>query len=215
MWSVTPIMAFSCEHVQVLHVETCWNTFTIDCPLYSVISFWQHDIVPIFMSASHELEFTVVCLEETCVGSSIYERSWRIIVGALNLRHSNYMNKTEVEGFGILNSIRPTIMFTMEQEDGNLPFLDSLLHRKDDKTLGVSVYRSQLTQTNTCISSPITLPTWRETWSPSSSTKLGPLPRTRMQPNTSGWSWRGMITQKHFWTQPTGPVQQHSQLKIL
>ena len=113
------------------------------------------------------------------------------------------------------NSIRPTIMFTMEQEDGNLPFLDSLLHRKDDKTLGVSVYRSQLTQTNTCISSPITLPTWRETWSPSSSTKLGPLPRTRMQPNTSGWSWRGMITQKHFWTQPTGPVQQHSQLKIL
>ena len=40
-----------------------------------------------------------------------------------------------------LNSTHPTIMFTMEQEDGNLLFLDSLLHRKDDRTLEVSVYR--------------------------------------------------------------------------
>ena len=40
------------------------------------------------------------------------------------------MKKTEVEAFlSHLSSIRPTIMFTMEQqEDDNLTFLDSLLH---------------------------------------------------------------------------------------
>ena len=52
------------------------------------------------------------------------------------------MKRTKVEGFlSHLNSIRPTILFTMEQEDGSLPFLDSLLHRKDDGTIEVSVYR--------------------------------------------------------------------------
>lgn len=53
------------------------------------------------------------------------------------------MKKTEVEAFlSHLSSIRPTIMFTMEQQkDDNLPFLDSLLHQKDDRTLEASVYR--------------------------------------------------------------------------
>jgi len=51
--------------------------------------------------------------------------------------------KTEVEAFpSHLSSICPTIMFTMEQqEDDNLPFLDSLLHQTDDGTLEVSVYQ--------------------------------------------------------------------------
>ena len=41
-----------------------------------------------------------------------------------------------------LNSIHPQIQFTMEIEsDGQLPFLDVLVRRKDDGTLGHSVYR--------------------------------------------------------------------------
>ena len=41
-----------------------------------------------------------------------------------------------------LNGIRPTIKFTVEQEeDGALPFLDMLLRRRGDGSLDVSVYR--------------------------------------------------------------------------
>ena len=41
-----------------------------------------------------------------------------------------------------LNSLRPTILFTMELEkDGSLPFLDTLLTRRTDGGLDVSVYR--------------------------------------------------------------------------
>ena len=40
-----------------------------------------------------------------------------------------------------LNSLRPTIQFTVEVErDGSLPFLDTLLQRKEDGSLGVTVY---------------------------------------------------------------------------
>ena len=41
-----------------------------------------------------------------------------------------------------LNGVRPTIKFTVEQEeDGTLPFLDMLLRRREDGSLDVSVYR--------------------------------------------------------------------------
>ena len=41
-----------------------------------------------------------------------------------------------------LNSVRPSIRFTVEVEkDGRLPFLDALLQRKDDNSLDVTVYR--------------------------------------------------------------------------
>ena len=41
-----------------------------------------------------------------------------------------------------LNSVRPSIKFTVEVEkEGSLPFLDALLQRKDDGNLDVTVYR--------------------------------------------------------------------------
>ena len=41
-----------------------------------------------------------------------------------------------------LNGVRPTIKFTVEQEeDGTLPFLNTLLRRRRDGSLDVSVYR--------------------------------------------------------------------------
>ena len=41
-----------------------------------------------------------------------------------------------------LNRVRPTIKFTVEQEeDGSLPLLDTLLKRREDGILDVSVYR--------------------------------------------------------------------------
>ena len=42
-----------------------------------------------------------------------------------------------------LNSLRLTIQFTVEVDrDGSLPFLDILLRRKDDDSLGIKVYRT-------------------------------------------------------------------------
>ena len=41
-----------------------------------------------------------------------------------------------------LSSMRPSIRFTVEVEkDGRLPFLDTLLQRRDDGSLDVTVYR--------------------------------------------------------------------------
>ena len=41
-----------------------------------------------------------------------------------------------------LNRVKPTIKFTVKQEeDGTLPFLDTLLRRTEDGSLDVSVYR--------------------------------------------------------------------------
>ena len=53
------------------------------------------------------------------------------------------ITKTEVEGFlSHLNSLCPTITFTVEQEvDGKLPFLDTLLHHKNNGSLDISTYR--------------------------------------------------------------------------
>ena len=53
------------------------------------------------------------------------------------------ITKTEVEGFlSHFNSLRPTITFTAKEEvDGKLPFLDTLLHHKNDGSLDISVYR--------------------------------------------------------------------------
>ena len=58
--------------------------------------------------------------------------------------------------------------------------LDSLLHREDDGILEVSVYWKSTHTDRYLHFSPTTLPMWREAWSPASSTKLGPLPRTWM-----------------------------------
>ena len=42
----------------------------------------------------------------------------------------------------MMNSVRPSIKFTVEVEkEGSLPFLDALLQRKDDGNLDVTVYR--------------------------------------------------------------------------
>ena len=47
-----------------------------------------------------------------------------------------------------LNSLRPTIQFTVEiEKDGSLPFLDILLRQKDDGSLDTMVYRKP-THTN-------------------------------------------------------------------
>lgn len=52
------------------------------------------------------------------------------------------VRQSTVEGLlGHLNSVWPTIKFTVEVEkDGTLPFLDTLLQRKDDGSLDVIVY---------------------------------------------------------------------------
>ncbi|XP_062518280.1 uncharacterized protein LOC134193468 [Corticium candelabrum] len=53
------------------------------------------------------------------------------------------MKKSQVNSFlQHLNSIRPSIKFSMELEtNGCLPFLDTLLSRKDDGYLNITVYR--------------------------------------------------------------------------
>ena len=52
------------------------------------------------------------------------------------------------------NSIRPTIMFTMEQEDGNLPSWTPSSTGRMTESLKLVYTGSQLTQTDTCISPP-------------------------------------------------------------
>ena len=56
------------------------------------------------------------------------------------------MERTHVHTFlEHLNSLRPTIKFTMELEsDGRLAFLDTFLKRKCDGSLGISVYRKPM-----------------------------------------------------------------------
>ena len=53
------------------------------------------------------------------------------------------VKKGTVEGLlSHLNSVRPSIGFTVEVErEGSLPFLDTLLQRRDDGSLDVTVYR--------------------------------------------------------------------------
>ena len=53
------------------------------------------------------------------------------------------VKKGTVEGLlSHLNSVRPSIRFTVEVErEGSLPFLDTLLQRRDDGSLDVTVYR--------------------------------------------------------------------------
>ena len=58
-----------------------------------------------------------------------------------SLRSWHWRGSTE-ELLCHLNGVRPTIKFTVEQEeDGALPFLDTLLRRREDGSLDVSVYR--------------------------------------------------------------------------
>ena len=53
------------------------------------------------------------------------------------------ITKTEVEVFlSHLNSLHPTITFTVEHKvDAKLPFLDTLLHCKNDGSFDLSIYR--------------------------------------------------------------------------
>ena len=52
------------------------------------------------------------------------------------------VRKGEVENLlDHLNSVRPSIQFTVEVEDGLLPFLDTLIKRKSDGSLDITVYR--------------------------------------------------------------------------
>ena len=53
------------------------------------------------------------------------------------------LKKGAVEEFlSHLTSLRPTIQFTVEVErDGSLAFQDTLLQKKEDGSLGVTVYR--------------------------------------------------------------------------
>lgn len=74
------------------------------------------------------------------------------------------MEKRHIEAFlDHLNSVRPTIQFTMElEDDGTLPFLDTLLTRREDGSINIGVYRKKthidpspvpaihLTPTSTC-----------------------------------------------------------------
>ena len=61
-------------------------------------------------------------------------------------RHVNdtfcMITKMEVKVFlSHLNSLHPTITFTVEQEvDGKLPFLDTLLHHKSNGSLNINIY---------------------------------------------------------------------------
>ena len=55
------------------------------------------------------------------------------------------LRKVDVDGLlHYLNSICPTITFTMEvEEGGSLPFLDTRVTRKEDGKLDITVYRKQ------------------------------------------------------------------------
>ena len=59
------------------------------------------------------------------------------------------VRKGTVEGLlDHLNSVRPSIRFTVEMEkDGGLPSLNTLLHRKENGCLDVTIYRKP-THTN-------------------------------------------------------------------
>ena len=60
-----------------------------------------------------------------------------------NLQSSVVKKGTEEGLLQHLNSIRPTIQFTMEvEEKGKISFLDCELHRKEDGRLDVTVHRN-------------------------------------------------------------------------
>ena len=55
------------------------------------------------------------------------------------------LRKSDIDGLlRHLNSIHPTIKFTMEvEEGGSLPFLDTRVTRKEDGKLDITVYHKQ------------------------------------------------------------------------
>ena len=69
--------------------------------------------------------------------------SWKIFVYETNLNWTH--GKAELEKFfNHLNSISFEIKFTMElEENSKIPFLDVLISRKEDGTLGHQVYRKK------------------------------------------------------------------------
>ena len=79
-------------------------------------------------------------VEETAIATSpLPIRFWRRYVDDTFC----FLQKSSVEAvLSHLNSISPSINFTIEQEsDNRLPFLDALVTRKEDGSLKVGVYR--------------------------------------------------------------------------
>ena len=69
------------------------------------------------------------------------------------------------EFFHHLNRARPTIKFSVEQaEDGAIPFLNTLLRKKRDGSLDVSVYRKPTHMNRYIHINSSTRPMWRDEW---------------------------------------------------
>ena len=75
------------------------------------------------------------------------------------------MNKQHTQSFlDHLNSLRPTIQFTMELErDGKLPFLDTLLTRREDGRVNIGIHR-KTTHTDRYLQNTSHLPAHVKLW---------------------------------------------------
>ena len=92
------------------------------------------------------------------------------------------VKKGTVEGLlDHLNSVRPSIRFTVEvTKDGGLPFLDTLLQRREDGGLDVTVYRKPTHTPTDAWSSDHTIhPMSRGDWSSASMIEQGASPPGR------------------------------------
>ena len=91
------------------------------------------------------------------------------------------------------NNLQPSIQFTVEvKRDGSLPFLDTLLQRKEDGNLGVTVYRKPIHTDRYLDFQSHHLTTSREVWSYACTTepRTPPTHRTILhkRSTTSPWS---------------------------
>ena len=91
------------------------------------------------------------------------------------------------------NSLQPSIQFTVEvKRDGSLPFLDTLLQRKEDGNLGVTVYRKPIHTDRYLDFQSHHLTTSREVWSYACTTEPRTTPTHRTilhkRSTTSPWS---------------------------
>ena len=76
-----------------------------------------------------------------------------------------------------LNGVRPSIRFTVEVErDGRLPFLDTLLQRRNDGSLDVTVYRKPTHTDRYLVQETVTV---TQDWSGVCTTEQGASPPDR------------------------------------
>ena len=77
--------------------------------------------------------------EEMALRTAIAPGIWRRYVDDIFC----VIEKEQAQGFlNHLNSLRPTIQFTMElEENGSHPFLDTLLTRREDGRVNIRIYR--------------------------------------------------------------------------